>query len=40
MKADMSSFSSTVMPAIGSSSSSSSGSCASARPNSTRFWMP
>ena len=40
MKRDMSSFSSRFMPAIGSSSRRSSGSMASARPSSTRFWRP
>ncbi len=40
MKRHMSSFSSTFMPAIGSSSSRSSGSAASARASSTRFCKP
>ena len=40
MKRAMSSVSSTFMPATGSSSSSSFGSIASARPSSTRFLMP
>ena len=40
MKRDMSSFSSTFMPAIGSSSSSRFGSAASARASSTRFFKP
>jgi hypothetical protein len=40
MKRHMSCFSSTFMPAIGSSSSSSVGSAASARPSSTRFCRP
>ena len=40
MKRLMSSFSSTFMPAIGSSSISSLGSAASARASSTRFFSP